>query len=224
MAVFVISSLNRESYRNAQKPIQLDSFKETGGIEYSASVILGLQLRNIEIMGAMHESAMSGPVRKLELVFLKQRYGMTGTGANVALDFYPAKDLYLEYGAEESGRVKAETPAKGEKFPGARKPVEAETPTKAEKFPGARKSVEAKIPTEVDEISLTAPLEKKSEGIKLKRKRSEKNTKSAHSVKKSDINNGEKTETQQNEFVPEDEYSKALFEKFMSMPDDHDND
>ena len=212
MAVFVISSLNRESYRNAQKPIQLDSFKETGGIEYSASVILGLQLRNIEIVGAMHESAMSSPVRKLELVFLKQRYGMTGTGANVALDFYPAKDLYLEYGAEESSRVKAETMTKAETSAGAEMPARAE------------KQAEEEISTEADKNPLIAPRKKKSEGIKLKRKRTEKNTKSAHSVKKSDINNGEKTETQQNEFVPEDEYSKALFEKFMSMPDDHDND
>ena len=68
---------------------------------------------------------------------------------------------------------------------------------------------------------MTAPLEKKSEGIKLKRKRSEKNKKSVHSTGKADSNNREMPETQQNEFVPEDEYSKALFEKFMSMPDDH---
>lgn len=213
MAVFVISSLNRESYRNAQKSIQLDSFKETGGIEYSASVILGLQLRNIEIIGAMHESAMSSPVRKLELVFLKQRYGMTGTGANVALDFYPAKDLYLEYRAEESSRVKAETMTKAETSVGAEMPARAE-----------KQAEEEEISTEADKNPLIAPRKKKSEGIKLKRKRTEKNTKSAHSVKKSDINNSEKPEPQQNEFVPEDEYSKALFEKFMSMPDDHDND
>ena len=170
------------------------------------------QLRNIEIVGAMHESAMSSPVRKLELVFLKQRYGMTGTGANVALDFYPAKDLYLEYGAEESSRVKAETMTKAETSAGAEMPARAE------------KQAEEEISTEADKNPLIAPRKKKSEGIKLKRKRTEKNTKSAHSVKKSDINNGEKTETQQNEFVPEDEYSKVLFEKFMSMPDDHDND
>lgn len=36
LAVFVISSLNRESYREEQRSLRMDSFKETGGIEYSA--------------------------------------------------------------------------------------------------------------------------------------------------------------------------------------------
>lgn len=104
MVVFVISSLNREAYKNAQKPLQMDSFKETGGIEYSASVILGLQPRNLMQEGYDHEEAMSKPVRELELVFLKQRYGATGKNASVPLDFYPAWDLYKEKGIEEKDR------------------------------------------------------------------------------------------------------------------------
>lgn len=43
--VFVISSVNRESY---YMPIELESFKESGGIEFGADVVLGLQIRDFE--------------------------------------------------------------------------------------------------------------------------------------------------------------------------------
>ena len=100
MAVFVISSLNRESYKNTQKPLQMDSFKETGGIEYSASVILGLQSRKLQNENYDHEAEMSKDMRELEIVFLKQRYGRTGQNANVPVDFYPAYDLYIDPSAK----------------------------------------------------------------------------------------------------------------------------
>lgn len=97
LAVFIISSLNRESYRDEQRPLRMDSFKETGSIEYSASVILGMQPRNIRHPGFNYEVEMSKEARELELVFLKQRYGASGLQANVSLDFYAAKDLYVEH-------------------------------------------------------------------------------------------------------------------------------
>lgn len=166
LVVFVISSLNREAYKNAQKPMQMDSFKETGGIEYSASVILGLQLRNVQLAGIDHEGEMSKAARKLELVFLKQRYGVTGSGANVSLDFYPAWDLYKECDADKSSDdsgidTKQSVSGEGKRF------------------------------IKAAEMPLEMPLEVR-----------------------------EKTETGQNEFVPEDEYSRGLFEKFLSMPDE----
>jgi replicative DNA helicase len=43
--VFVISSLNRSSYASA---VEMESFKESGSIEYSADVLLGLQPRGAE--------------------------------------------------------------------------------------------------------------------------------------------------------------------------------
>lgn len=88
LAVFVISSLNRESYREEQRPLRMDSFKETGGIEYSASVILGLQPRNIRQPKFNYEQEMSKDIRELEIVFLKQRYGISGMKANVSVDFF----------------------------------------------------------------------------------------------------------------------------------------
>lgn len=102
LAVFVISSLNRESYKDTQRPLRMDSFKETGGIEYSASVILGMQPRNIHQPRFNYEMEMSKEARELEIVFLKQRYGVSGIRANVNVDFYAAKDLYVEKGV--SGR------------------------------------------------------------------------------------------------------------------------
>lgn len=65
----MISSLNRESYREEQRPLRMDSFKETGGIEYSASVILGLQPRNIRQPKFNYEQEMSKDIRELEIVF-----------------------------------------------------------------------------------------------------------------------------------------------------------
>lgn len=105
LAVFVISSLNRESYREEQRSLRMDSFKETGGIEYSASVILGLQPRNIRQPKFNYEQEMSKEVREQEIVFLKQRYGISGMKANVNVDFHAAKDLYIEKGA--SGKKSA---------------------------------------------------------------------------------------------------------------------
>lgn len=110
LAIFIISSLNRESYRDEQRPLRMDSFKETGSIEYSASVILGLQPRNIRLTGFNYEAEMSKDARELELVFLKQRYGASGMRSSVPLDFYPAKDLYLEI-KESADSVPARTVA-----------------------------------------------------------------------------------------------------------------
>ena len=80
----------------------MDSFKETGGIEYSASVILGLQPRNIRQPKFNYEQEMSKEIREQEIVFLKQRYGISGMKANVSVDFHAAKDLYTE--KEHSGK------------------------------------------------------------------------------------------------------------------------
>lgn len=84
--VIVISSLNRASYTDS---ISLESFKESGSIEYSSDVLLGLQPRNMEtrLSGSNNESARKylgkqivaeakeGNQRELELKVLKNRNG-----------------------------------------------------------------------------------------------------------------------------------------------------
>ena len=103
LAVFVISSLNRESYRDERRTLRMDAFKESGGIEYAASVILGLQPRNIRQAAFNYETEISGDIRELELVFLKQRYGISGISAKIDLDFYAAQDLYREVKSDGKG-------------------------------------------------------------------------------------------------------------------------
>jgi replicative DNA helicase len=86
--ILAISSLNRESYKS---PISMQSFKESGGIEYSADVLLGLQLKNVENKDdGKTNSNFNAEVeknkdpREVELKVLKNRRGQTGK----KIDFY----------------------------------------------------------------------------------------------------------------------------------------
>lgn len=86
--ILAISSLNRESYKS---PISMQSFKESGGIEYSADVLLGLQLKNVENKddGKTNsnfnvEVEKNKDPREVELKVLKNRRGQTGK----KIDFY----------------------------------------------------------------------------------------------------------------------------------------
>lgn len=102
--VFVISSLNRASYSGC---VSLDSFKESGGIEYGADVLLGLQPYNIredlagcksdwqrkkEVERIMNE-LKSSTERECEIVILKQRTGGVPSGA-VPVTFYPVVSTF----------------------------------------------------------------------------------------------------------------------------------
>ena len=83
LVVVVVSSLNRQNYL---MPIDYESFKESGGIEYTADVIWGLQLNviNEEIFskeGKLKDKrekikqAKRAIPRDIEFVCLKNRYG-----------------------------------------------------------------------------------------------------------------------------------------------------
>lgn len=83
LTLIAICSLNRQNY---MVPVDFESFKESGGIEYTADVIWGLQLTVIhdEIFskeGKIKEkrekitAAKTEVPRKIELVTLKNRYG-----------------------------------------------------------------------------------------------------------------------------------------------------
>lgn len=85
LVVILISSLNRQNYL---MPVDFESFKESGGIEYTADVIWGLQLSvmNDEIfekdtrLKARREAiikAKSATPREIDLVCLKNRYGIS---------------------------------------------------------------------------------------------------------------------------------------------------
>lgn len=96
--VIVISSFNRANYGHS---VSYESFKESGGIEYSADVVMGLQFKGIEKVGRNNEEAKREQInqwraevkRELELVILKQRNGV----AFAKMDFhYQAKFNYFE--------------------------------------------------------------------------------------------------------------------------------
>lgn len=81
--VFVISSLNRGNYL---APIDFESFKESGGIEYTADVVWGLQLaaihdpvfnkdKSVKEKREVIAKAKAANPREIELVCLKNRNG-----------------------------------------------------------------------------------------------------------------------------------------------------
>ena len=85
LVLIVISSLNRQNYLT---PIDFESFKESGGIEYTADVIWGLQLsvmnddifekdKGIKAKRERVRNAKKATPREIDLVCLKNRYGIS---------------------------------------------------------------------------------------------------------------------------------------------------
>ena len=101
LSVIVVSSLNRTNYLT---PIAFESFKESGGIEYTADVVWGLQLQAIH-GEEMHdtktgigekrkiiENAKKANPRQIELVCLKNRNGISNYSC--IFEYYPKFDTF----------------------------------------------------------------------------------------------------------------------------------
>lgn len=89
--VIGISSFNRASYKES---VTMEAFKESGAIEYSSDVLIGLQLKGAgEKNFDPNESKREHP-RKIELVILKNRNGCTGVTVN--FNFYPPFNFFKE--------------------------------------------------------------------------------------------------------------------------------
>ena len=101
--VLCISNLNRSSYQGA---VDIDSFKESGAVEYSADVLMGLQPANIteELEDVSEVKKKSegrrlqrehkhDSVRKCELVILKNRNGALGT---VPMTYVPVTNTFSD--------------------------------------------------------------------------------------------------------------------------------
>lgn len=103
ITVIIISSMNRANYLT---PVDFESFKESGAIEYTCDVIIGLQLRciNDSLFADKNKSltekrekvrqAKAATPRKIELICLKNRYGVSSFCCEY--NYYPAADLFLE--------------------------------------------------------------------------------------------------------------------------------
>ena len=114
LVVILISSLNRQNYLT---PVDFESFKESGGIEYTADVIWGLQLSvmNDDLFDkekglkqkreAVRKAKNENP-RRIELVCLKNRYGVSSYRCEYL--YYARYDLFVPMkgaGVENKRRV-----------------------------------------------------------------------------------------------------------------------
>jgi replicative DNA helicase len=73
--IIAISSVNRASYKDKAA---MQMFKESGSIEFSSDVLLGLQLEGVGEKDFDVDEEKSKTVRNVELVVLKNRNGRTG--------------------------------------------------------------------------------------------------------------------------------------------------
>lgn len=91
LSVIGISSLNRTSY---EKPISMESFKESGAIEYSSDILLGMQLKGVGTSDFDVNKAKQKEPREVEVVILKNRNGETG--GTIPFFYYPKYNFFLE--------------------------------------------------------------------------------------------------------------------------------
>lgn len=121
--LFVISATNRTSYTD---PIDLTSFKESGSIEFTSDVMLGLQYRGMDyelvkktdketqkeyferegkdrrnkrinkLLREQLEKSRNNQPQDIELKVLKNRHGKRTGDKGIYLDFYPFYNCYVE--------------------------------------------------------------------------------------------------------------------------------
>ena len=89
--IIAISSLNRANYN---EPISMAAFKESGAIEYSSDVLLGLQLAGAGDKDFDVDMAKSQEPRQIELKILKNRRGKTGDSIN--FEYYASRQFFRE--------------------------------------------------------------------------------------------------------------------------------
>lgn len=89
--VIGISSFNRQNYKEA---VTMEAFKESGAIEYSSDVLIGLQLKGAGGQKFDANEAKRKSPREIELVILKNRNGRTGD--TIGYRYYPLFNYFDE--------------------------------------------------------------------------------------------------------------------------------
>ena len=89
--VFAVSSFNRENYKN---PVSMTSFKESGAIEYSSDVLIGLQLEGTGTDKFNVEEAKKQYPRRIEARIIKNRNGKAGV--SIRYNYYPKFNHFEE--------------------------------------------------------------------------------------------------------------------------------
>lgn len=122
LTVIIISSVNRANYL---APIDFESLKESGSVEYTCDVVWGLQLQclndpifdkqnNIKERREKIKEAKAADPRKIELCCLKNRYGIANYSCY--FNYYPANDLFTECSSAELDFTPNTTPKAGRKL------------------------------------------------------------------------------------------------------------
>ena len=88
ITIIAISSLNRANYSNG---ITMESFKESGSIEYTSDILIGLEYTNN--MGSDREYEARKNPRKISLKIIKNRYGALGV---INYDFNTMYHTFIE--------------------------------------------------------------------------------------------------------------------------------
>ena len=134
LILWIISSFNRDNYL---RQVDFESFKESGGIEYTADLVYGMQLevmnqvaelgnKEVDLKRKLTRTAKKENPRKIELVCLKNRYGAIGESYHFF--YYPAFDFFEPFEpekidrqareeAEESGRSSSKFVKRNRKKP-----------------------------------------------------------------------------------------------------------
>lgn len=100
-SVIAISALNRQSYKER---VTMESFKESGAIEYSSDILLGLQLRGIGESDFDLEKAKQKSPREIELYILKNRNGQSNI--KVSFDYYQMFNYFQEIQQQPTNKKK----------------------------------------------------------------------------------------------------------------------
>lgn len=91
LTIIAISSFNRENYN---LEVSMSAFKESGGIDYSADVLMGLQARGAGRQGFNIDEEKRKDPRELELKILKNR--SAALGDPIRFRYYPAFSYFQE--------------------------------------------------------------------------------------------------------------------------------
>ena len=89
--ILAVSSLNRDNYNSK---INMSAFKESGAIEYSSDVLIGLQLRGAGAKDFDVDKEKQKNPREIELKVLKNRNGRTGD--IIQYEYYAMFNLFRE--------------------------------------------------------------------------------------------------------------------------------
>lgn len=90
-SIIGLSSFNRVNYKEA---VTMEAFKESGAIEYSSDILIGLQLKGAGKKNFDANEAKRKDPREVELVILKNRNGRAGD--KLSFTFYPLFNYFKE--------------------------------------------------------------------------------------------------------------------------------